>query len=62
MRNEAFQFLVVWQPGRRAMISTVVSGWDLCRKLKILISIAGELSIGETVAGTGKQRQKGQEW
>jgi len=62
MRDEAFLFLVVWQPGRRAMISTVVSPWDPCRKPKISISIVGELSIGKTVAGTGKQRQEGHEW
>ena len=53
--------LVVWQRGRRAITLIVASPWDPCRKLKISLSIIGELSIGETMVGKGKQRQEGPE-
>ena len=39
MRNGAFLSLVVWQHGRRALISAVASPWDPRRKLKSLTSI-----------------------
>ena len=61
MRDNALLSLVVWQRGKHAMISTVVSPWDPCRKIKISISIAGVLSIGETATAKGKQRQGGLE-
>lgn len=61
MRDDSFPFLVVWQPGKHAMLSTVVLPWDPCRELKVSISIVGVMNIGETAAAKGKQRQEGPE-
>jgi len=38
MRDEEFLSLVVWQPNRRAMTSTVASLWNPRRKLILLTS------------------------
>lgn len=60
MRDNALLSLSVWQRGKRAMISTVVSPWGTCWKQEISITIAGVLSIGNS-GRKGKRRQEGLE-